>query len=111
MVQEKFTRASPDLGLAVPATAAQAPNTTPYPPMVRGDTAATSQGWEALSRITVSESGGGYTPIGIIDVTDSGPGVDAPAPDAACAALGQEAKPQLAPADIELLSGRLRGIS
>lgn len=66
-------------GLAASAAAAQAPNTTPYPPMLRGDTAATNNGWEVQALFTVSEGGAGYVPPGILDgiVAIKGPGSSA----------------------------------
>lgn len=40
---------------------------TPYAPMLRGDTAATSNGWNVTALATVSESAGAYQPVGILD--------------------------------------------
>ncbi|MCC6409191.1 MAG: DUF839 domain-containing protein [Planctomycetes bacterium] len=40
---------------------------TTYPPMLRGDTAATGNGWTATPLFTVGETLGNYTPIGLLD--------------------------------------------
>jgi hypothetical protein len=63
--------------LAAPAAAAQ--NTTQYPPMLRGDTPETGQGWEAFPLFTVGDSGNGFTPPGILDGIGAlrGPGTSA----------------------------------
>lgn len=58
------------LGLAAPASA----QTTPYPPMLRGDTVNTSQGWETTPLITIGESRNGFTPTGILDGLGAFPG-------------------------------------
>lgn len=40
---------------------------TAYPPMLRGDTPATGNGWTATPLFTVGETLGNYTPIGLLD--------------------------------------------
>lgn len=52
-------------GLAAPAAAAQ--SLTQYPPMLRGDTPETSQGWTVQPLFTVGDSGRGFVPPGILD--------------------------------------------
>lgn len=58
------------LGLAAPASA----QSTSYPPMLRGDTAATDKGWDVTALVTVGDSGHGYTPTGIFDGLGAFPG-------------------------------------
>jgi len=63
----------------VPVTSPQF-SATVEAPMLRGDTAATSAGWQAQPIFTVSESVAGYRPVGLLDgigaFAGSGAGVD-----------------------------------
>jgi secreted PhoX family phosphatase len=55
--------------LAMAPLAANAGGTTPYDPMMKGDTPATSNGWDVEASFTVGETVKGYTAPGILDGT------------------------------------------
>lgn len=66
---KKLTKAIMFATLAGTPFLASASDKTPYEPMMLGNTAATSNGWDVDASFTVGETIKGYTPPGILDGT------------------------------------------